>query len=277
MARYTGPKDRLSRREGFDLFGKGGKLTRLNVPPGVHGPKGSYSSSQYSKQLREKQKVKRLYGLLEKQFRRYVDEALKSRGNTGELLLSLIERRLDNVVYRLGFAPTRAAARQIVGHKHVEVDGKRVNIPSYQVKVGQRRIMIAVLFYAIDLAFCVYAMRKLTFCGVQTMCAVNLVLVVGSAGHNVTLFGYTSNFGNIPFALAMTLFSFGAIVGTVEQYQELLLCVVFAFVLRTLGAYTWERWNGLHITTTLASFMDAQVQLTTTSAQLSLLDEDAAA
>lgn len=137
MAKYTGPKDRLSRREGVDLFGAGGKLTRLNVPPGVHGPKGSRSGSQYGKQLREKQKVKRIYGLMEKQFRKYVEEALKQRGNTGELLLSLLERRLDNTLYRLGFAPSRPAARQFVGHRHVLVDGKRVNIPSFRVKVGQ--------------------------------------------------------------------------------------------------------------------------------------------
>ena len=137
MAKYNGPKDRLSRREGFDLFNKGGKLTRLNVPPGVHGPKGSRGGSQYGKQLREKQKVKRMYGLLEKQFQKYVDEALKRRGNTGELLLSLIERRLDNVIYRLGFAPTRSSARQIVSHMHVLVDGKKVNIPSYRLEVGQ--------------------------------------------------------------------------------------------------------------------------------------------
>ena len=138
MAKYTGPKDRLSRREGFDIFSAGTKLTRLNVPPGVHGPKGSYrKSSQYGKQLREKQKVKRIYGVLEKQFRRYVGEALKSRGNTGEALLVSLEKRLDNIVYRLGFAPSRPSARQIVSHRHVLVDGKKVNIPSYSVKVGQ--------------------------------------------------------------------------------------------------------------------------------------------
>lgn len=136
MARYTGPKDRLSRREGFDLFGKGAKLTRLNVPPGVHGPRGTRRLTPYGRQLREKQKVKRLYGVLEKQFRRYVEQALKSKGNTGEALLSLLERRLDNVVFRLGFAPTRPAARQMVSHKHVLVNGKKVNIPSYQVKEG---------------------------------------------------------------------------------------------------------------------------------------------
>lgn len=137
MARYTGPKDRLSRREGIDLFGKGAKLTRLNVPPGMHGPKGVRPSSQYGQQLREKQKVKRLYGILERQFKKYITEALRSRGNTGEKLVSLLEKRLDNVVYRLGFAPTRAASRQLVSHKHVFVDGKKVNIPSFQLKVGQ--------------------------------------------------------------------------------------------------------------------------------------------
>ncbi len=137
MARYTGPKDRLSRREGFDLFGAGLKLTRLMVPPGVHGPKGTRGSSQYGKQLREKQKVKRLYGLLEKQFRKYVEVSLKSRGNTGEKLIGFLEKRLDNVVFRLGFAPSRPSARQIVSHGHVLVDGKKVNIPSYELKVGQ--------------------------------------------------------------------------------------------------------------------------------------------
>ena len=136
MARYTGPKDRLSRRENFDLFGKGGKLTRLNVFPGVHGPKGVRGQSQYGKQLREKQKVRRLYGVLEAQFRRYVDKALKSKGNTGEALLSLLERRLDNVIFRLGFVPTRLSARQIVSHGHIFVNGKKLNIPSYQVVVG---------------------------------------------------------------------------------------------------------------------------------------------
>ena len=136
MARYTGPKDRQSRREGYDLFGKGSKLTRINIPPGIHGPRGVRGPSQYGRQLREKQKVKRMYGLMERQFKRYVVRALKTRGNTGEMLLSLLERRLDNVVYRLGFAPTRASARQFVSHRHVFVDGKRVNIPSFELKQG---------------------------------------------------------------------------------------------------------------------------------------------
>lgn len=134
MARYTGPKDRLSRREGVDLFGKGVKLTRLNVPPGVHGPKGASRSSQYGRQLREKQKVKRMYGLTEKQFAKYVDLAFKTKGKTANKLFEMLETRLDNVVYRLGFAVTRAQARQMVGHGHVLVNGKRLNIPSYQVK-----------------------------------------------------------------------------------------------------------------------------------------------
>ncbi len=136
MAKYTGPKDRLARRENFDIFGAGTKLTRLNVPPGVHGPKGVRGSSQFGRQLREKQKVKRIYGLMEAPFRRYVDEALKTKGNTGEALLSSLERRLDNTVYRLGFAPGRPSARQLVSHRHVLVNGKKVNIPSYKVSVG---------------------------------------------------------------------------------------------------------------------------------------------
>lgn len=136
MAKYVGPKDKLSRREAFDIFSAGTKLTRLNVPPGVHGPKGTRGSSQYGKQLREKQKVKRMYGVLEKQFARYVEEAFKSKGNTGEALLVSLEKRLDSVVYRLGFAPSRPSARQIVSHRHVLVNGKKVNIPSYMLKVG---------------------------------------------------------------------------------------------------------------------------------------------
>lgn len=137
MAKYNGPKDRLSRREGVDLFGKGAKLTRLNVFPGMHGPKGIMKTqSQYGKQLREKQKVRRLYGVLERQFRIYIEKALKSHGNTGEALLVLLEKRLDNVVYRLGFAKTRPMARQMVSHRHVLVNGKKLNIPSYQVKEG---------------------------------------------------------------------------------------------------------------------------------------------
>ena len=134
MARYTGPKDKLSRREGFDLFGKGAKLTRLAVPPGVHGPKGSRRQSQYGKQLREKQKVKRMYGLSEKQFAKYVGRAINTKGNTVNKLFELLESRLDNTVYRLGFAATRMQARQMVSHRHILVNGKKLNIPSYSVQ-----------------------------------------------------------------------------------------------------------------------------------------------
>ena len=109
MARYTGPKDRLSRREGVDLFGKGAKLTRINVPPGVHGTRRSRPPSQYGRQLREKQKAKRMYGILERQFKNYVNKALTTKGNTGDALLSLLERRLDNAVYRMGFASSRSS------------------------------------------------------------------------------------------------------------------------------------------------------------------------
>jgi small subunit ribosomal protein S4 len=136
MARYTGPKDKLSRREGVDLFGKGSRLTRLNIPPGVHGQRGYTKTSQYARQLREKQKVKRAYGILEKQFRNYVTAALKTKGNTADALFSLLERRLDNVIYRLGLAPTRPAARQMVSHRQVLVNNKKVNIPSFLVSTG---------------------------------------------------------------------------------------------------------------------------------------------
>ena len=136
MARYTGPKNRLSRREGLDLFGRGNKLHRAQIPPGQHGPKGVRRLSDYGAQLREKQKAKRLYGLLEKQFHRYYETASHNPGNTGSTLLSLLETRLDNTVYRLGFTPTRAMARQLVGHYHVLVNSAFVNIPSYQVRPG---------------------------------------------------------------------------------------------------------------------------------------------
>ncbi len=135
--RYTGPKDRLSRQVGVDLRGKGVKFTRLNVLPGVHGPKGGKKLSEYGRQLKEKQKMRYLYGLSEKQFAKYVKMAQKAKENTGEALVQLLERRLDNIVYRLAFAPTRASARQIVSHGHITVNEKRVNIPSYLVLEGQ--------------------------------------------------------------------------------------------------------------------------------------------
>jgi small subunit ribosomal protein S4 len=144
MARYTGPKNRLSRREGLDLGTKtvGTKahamlLKRLNVPPGQHGAKGRKKLSSFGLQLREKQKVKRFYSVMEKQFRNSFEKAKKWKGNTGEKLLEFMERRLDNVVYRLGLAPTRALSRQLVSHCHILVNGKKLNIPSYQVEVGE--------------------------------------------------------------------------------------------------------------------------------------------
>lgn len=143
MARYTGPRNRLARREGADLGLKtpgsaahGSLLRRMKIPPGQHGQRGTRKLSDYGKQLREKQKVKRLYGLLERQFRKYFETASRNPANTGEVFLTLLERRLDNVLYRLGLAPTRASARQFVGHGHIQVDGKRVNIPSFQVESG---------------------------------------------------------------------------------------------------------------------------------------------
>ncbi|KKP59825.1 MAG: 30S ribosomal protein S4 [Candidatus Gottesmanbacteria bacterium GW2011_GWA1_34_13] len=144
MSRYTGPKNRLARREGIDLGLKtsGSKahaslLRRLNVPPGQHGPKGSRRKpSDYSFQLREKQKAKRFYGIGEKQFRNYYLKAVKIKGNTGEHLLTYLESRLDNIVYRLNLAPTRTMARQLTSHRHVLVNDKILSIPSYQVKAG---------------------------------------------------------------------------------------------------------------------------------------------
>lgn len=135
--RYTGPKDRLARRVGIDLFGRGSRLTRLNVPPGMHGPRGAKKLSEYGRQLKEKQKIRFLYGLAEKQLAKYLDQAQKSSGSTGEALLKLLETRLDNVVYRLMFAPTRFSARQLVSHNHVLVNGKKVNIASYKVREGE--------------------------------------------------------------------------------------------------------------------------------------------
>ncbi|MGH7873547.1 MAG: 30S ribosomal protein S4 [Candidatus Binatia bacterium] len=142
MARYTESVCRLCRRENLKLFLKGERcytdkcaIERRNYPPGEHG-QGRPKFSEYSIQLREKQKVKRMYGLLEKQFRRTFTEAARSRGITGETLLILLERRLDNVAYRLGFAGSRAEARTLVRHGHVTVNGKKVNIPSYTIKVG---------------------------------------------------------------------------------------------------------------------------------------------
>jgi small subunit ribosomal protein S4 len=141
VARYIGPKAKLSRREGTDLFLKSARRSleskcKLDSKPGQHGRTSGARTSDYGNQLREKQKVKRMYGVLERQFRRYFAEADRRKGNTGETLLQLLESRLDNVVYRLGFASTRAEARQLVSHKAIVVNGHVVNIPSYSVRVG---------------------------------------------------------------------------------------------------------------------------------------------
>ena len=140
MARYRGPSLRLSRREGTDLFLKSGvraieSKCNMDSPPGAQGARRG-RLSDYGLQLREKQKVRRMYGVLEKQFRNYYTKAASQKGNTGENLLSLLEKRLDNVVYRMGFGCTRAEARQMVSHKAFKVNGQVVNIPSYQVQDG---------------------------------------------------------------------------------------------------------------------------------------------
>ena len=141
MARYLGPKAKLSRREGTDLFLKSARRSiadkaKFDSKPGQHGRTSGQRTSDYGLQLREKQKVKRMYGILERQFRKYFTEADRRRGNTGANLLFILESRLDNVVYRMGFGSTRAEARQLVSHKAITVNGQPVNIPSYMVKAG---------------------------------------------------------------------------------------------------------------------------------------------
>jgi small subunit ribosomal protein S4 len=143
MARYIGPVCRLCRREGMKLFLKGERcytdkcaIEKRNVPPGQHGRARKAKMVGYGIQLREKQKVKRTYGVLENQFRRYFEAADRQKGVTGELLLQMLERRLDNVVYRLGFATSRAQGRQLVRHGHFTVNGRKVDIPSYSVRLG---------------------------------------------------------------------------------------------------------------------------------------------
>ena len=139
MARYIGPKAKLSRREGTDLFLKSARRSldskcKVDTKPGQHGRISGQRTSDYGLQLREKQKVKRMYGVLERQFRRYFAEASRRRGNTGELLLALLESRLDNVVYRMGIASTRAEARQLVAHRAILVNGATLNVPSALVR-----------------------------------------------------------------------------------------------------------------------------------------------
>ncbi len=136
MARYTGPRVRISRRFGIPIFGPSKYLERRNYGPGVHGPKSRRKHTDYGLGLIEKQKFRYYYGLMERQFRGVYEKALRRRGVTGEQMLQILETRLDNVVFHLGFANTRAAARQMVSHGHVTVNGRKVNVPSYSLKVN---------------------------------------------------------------------------------------------------------------------------------------------
>ncbi|MBM3880996.1 MAG: 30S ribosomal protein S4 [Verrucomicrobia bacterium] len=136
MARYTGPRVRISRRFGLPIFGASKYLERRNYPPGTHGPKARRKTTEYGQGLIEKQKLRYYYGLLERQFRGVYERALQKRGVTGETMLQILETRLDNVVYHLGFGNTRAAARQMVVHGHVQVNGRKVSVPSYALKVN---------------------------------------------------------------------------------------------------------------------------------------------
>ena len=136
MARYTGPKTKIARKFGEPIFGDDKVLAKKNSPPGQHGANRRRKTSEYGLQLREKQKAKYTYGVLERQFRNLFEKAARTKGITGEVLLQFLESRLDNVVYRLGIAPSGAAARQLVLHKHITVNGKPVNIPSYKVLPG---------------------------------------------------------------------------------------------------------------------------------------------
>ena len=170
MARYVGPVCRLCRREGIKLFLKGERcygekcsLERRNVPPGQHGKGRRAKLMGYGLQLREKQKVKRMYGVLEQQFRRYFYTADRKKGVTGEILLQLLEQRLDNVVYRLGFATSRSQARQLVRHGHFTVNGRRADVPSYSVCAGD---LVAVKTRSVKNASIVYAMEEVKGRGV---------------------------------------------------------------------------------------------------------------
>jgi small subunit ribosomal protein S4 len=137
MARYIGPKTKIARKFGEAIYGADKYLEKKNYPPGQHGANRRKKTSEYGIQLREKQKAKYTYGVLEKQFSNLFQKAARIKGTTGEVLLGLLESRLDNVVYRMGLSPTRAGARQLVSHRHITVDGSVVNIPSYSLKAGQ--------------------------------------------------------------------------------------------------------------------------------------------
>jgi len=145
MARYTGPRTRVSRRFGIPIFGASKYLERRNYPPGVHGPKSRRKVTDYGAGLIEKQKLRFFYGLQERQFRNVYERALRMRGVTGEKMLQILECRLDSVVFQAGFAQTRPAARQLVGHGHVKVNGRKVSIPSYAVRLGDQVVVREVM------------------------------------------------------------------------------------------------------------------------------------
>ena len=177
MARYAGPVCRLCRREGMKLFLKGERcygekcaIERRNVPPGQHGKGRRARLLGYGLQLREEQKVKRMYGVLERQFRRYFEKADRQKGVTGEILLQLLERRLDNVVYRLGFACSRAQGRQLVRHGHFTVNGKRADVPSFSVKTGD---LVAVRPSSLKNASITYAMEEVKGRGIPEWLELN--------------------------------------------------------------------------------------------------------
>ena len=183
MARYIGPVCRLCRREGMKLFLKGERcysdkcaIEKRNVPPGQHGRARKAKMVGYGIQLREKQKVKRTYGVLENQFRRYFEAADRQRGITGELLLQMLERRLDNVVYRLGFATSRAQARQLVRHGHFNVNGRKVDIPSYAVRQGDA---IAVRTSSVENPVIQHAMEEVKGRGIPEWLALDTTATSG--------------------------------------------------------------------------------------------------
>ena len=183
MARYIGPVCRLCRREGMKLFLKGERcytekcaIEKRNFPPGQHGKTRKAKLAGYGLQLREKQKVKRTYGVLENQFRRYFEEADRRKGITGELLLQMLERRLDNVVYRLGFATSRPQGRQLVRHGHFTVNGRKVDIPSYQVRPGD---VIGVRQASRENVTVVHAMEEVKGRGIPEWLALDAAAVAG--------------------------------------------------------------------------------------------------
>ena len=183
MARYVGPVCRLCRREGMKLFLKGERcygekcaIERRNVPPGEHGKGRKAKLLGYGLQLREKQKVKRMYGVLERQFRRYFEAADRKKGVTGETLLQLLEQRLDNVVYRLGFATSRPQARQLVRHGHFTVNGKRADIPSYSVRAGD---LVAVRSGSIKNQVIVYAAEEVKGRGIPEWLELDVEKLIG--------------------------------------------------------------------------------------------------